>query len=800
MRLSLPDERLALCGLLGLSTMIAAASAAERHLLLDVLVNNRVTGMIVEFLERDGHLLATPKDLRSLGLVLPENVRLQSTEPMVPLSDLPGLDTSLDESAQQLRITAAPEAIEPTLLGAAAEEVTPPASDFGAVLNYDVLATGGHGTGSATALLEGRIFSPFGVLATSLLAESGGLEGFDRDRDRLVRLNTTFTYDDPDTMRRYALGDVVSSGVGWSRPVRLGGFQIARNFAMRPDLVTFPLPSIGGVAAVPSTVDVLVNGVRQLSTDVQPGPFAVRQLPVVTGNGEVMLVIRDALGREVTRTLPFYAASALLAAGLSSYSVEGGWVRRNFGTASDDYQEPVASGTLRYGVTDWLTAEAHAEAMAGQSLAGAGAAMAVQGVGLLSLSGAASMGQGGDNQAAGPASGGQGRGWLASAGLERSGGPFNLNASLTLASPGFRDIAGMAGDPVPRRVARASAGLSLGDYGMLGLAYVGIDRVVANVFGRSTPSSRPESRMSRSGLLSATWSRSLLGRATIYATAYQDIANRRDFGAMLGISMALGDRSSAGISGGLQSDGGYGDLQMAQAALAEGDLGWRLATRQGQSRSSSGEVEYRAGWSRLTGGIDQAGPQSYGRLGVQGAIAVMGDSVYATNPIRDSFAVVRTGQPDITVLQENRPIGRTDSGGNLLVPDLRAYERNRLAINPADLPPDAVLDRDMQEVRPAAGSGVTVAFPVRRQSSARLRLVDAAGKPLPIGSYVHRAATATTEAAKLPVGYDGEAFLSELQPENTMIVQLPDGRRCSIHFSFKAEADGLPLIGLLPCR
>jgi outer membrane usher protein len=776
--------------------MIAAASAAERHLLLDVLVNNRVTGMIVEFLERDGRLLATPQDLRSLGLVLPETVRLQSTEPMVPLSELPGLDTSLDESAQQLRITAAPEAIEPTLLGPAAEHVTPPASDFGAVLNYDVLATGGHGTGSATALLEGRIFSPFGVLASSFLAESGGLDGF--DRDRLVRLNTTFTYDDPDTMRRYALGDVVSSGVGWSRPVRLGGFQIARNFAMRPDLVTFPLPSIGGVAAVPSTVDVLVNGVRQLSTDVQPGPFAVRQLPVVTGNGEMMLVIRDALGREVTRTLPFYAASALLAAGLSSYSVEGGWVRRNFGAASDDYREPVASGTLRYGVTDWLTAEAHAEAMAGQSLAGAGAAVAVQGVGLVSLSGAASMGQGGDNQAAGPAAGG--RGWLASAGLERSGGPFNLNAALTLASPGFRDIAGMAGDPVPRRVARASAGLSLGDYGMLGLAYVGIDRVVTNALGRSTPSSRQEGRMSRSGLLSATWSRSLFGRATIYATAYQDIANRRDFGAMLGISMALGDRSSAGVSGGLQSDGGYGNLQMAQAALAEGDLGWRLATRQGRLRSSSGEVEYRAGWSRLTGGIDQAGSQSYGRLGVQGAIAVMGDAVYATNPIRDSFAVVRTGQPDITVLQENRPIGRTDSGGNLLVPDLRAYERNRLAVNPADLPPDAVLDRDMQEVRPAAGSGVTVAFPVRRQSSARLRLVDGAGKPLPIGSYVHRPATATTGAAKLPVGYDGEAFLSDLQAENTLTVQLPDGRRCTIHFPFKAEADGLPLIGPLPCR
>jgi outer membrane usher protein len=40
---------------------------------------------------------------------------------------------------------------------------------------------------------------------------------------------------------------------------------------MRPDLVTFPLPIVSGTAAVPSTVDVLVNGTRVLSSQAQPG-------------------------------------------------------------------------------------------------------------------------------------------------------------------------------------------------------------------------------------------------------------------------------------------------------------------------------------------------------------------------------------------------------------------------------------------------------------------------------------------------------------------------------------------------
>jgi len=50
--------------------------------------------------------------------------------------------------------------------------------------------------------------------------------------------------------------------------VRLGGAQIATDFSLRPDLVTFPVPIVAGSVAVPSNVDVLVNNVRVLSLEV----------------------------------------------------------------------------------------------------------------------------------------------------------------------------------------------------------------------------------------------------------------------------------------------------------------------------------------------------------------------------------------------------------------------------------------------------------------------------------------------------------------------------------------------------
>lgn len=112
------------------------------------------------------------------------------------------------------------------------------------------------------------------------------------------------------------------------RTTRLGGAQIARDFGLRPDLVTFPAPSIAGQVSVPSSVAILINGTQLLSAQADPGPFEARQLPIVNGANDVALVVNTALGQQVTTTLPIYTSNALLAPGLDAYSVEVGAVRR----------------------------------------------------------------------------------------------------------------------------------------------------------------------------------------------------------------------------------------------------------------------------------------------------------------------------------------------------------------------------------------------------------------------------------------------------------------------------------------
>lgn len=55
--------------------------------------------------------------------------------------------------------------------------------------------------------------------------------------------------------------------------MRLGGVQVQTNFALRPDLVTLPIPALFGSAAVPSTRDVYTQNVKTYTGSVPAGPF-----------------------------------------------------------------------------------------------------------------------------------------------------------------------------------------------------------------------------------------------------------------------------------------------------------------------------------------------------------------------------------------------------------------------------------------------------------------------------------------------------------------------------------------------
>ena len=311
----------------------------DRALQLDVVINGHPIGLIGEFTERAGKLHATRTELQALGFRLNKTPNTTAAAIDLALSALPGVSYTVDERTQTVFLTAPARALEPTQVNQQAVSLPDglePESGTGALANYSIVGTRLAGHSLAEGLLEGRGFSAWGAVTSSGIATSGG----SRAIAPFVRLDSTYSYSDPDSLRVYRAGDFINGGLAWTRPVRLAGVQISTDFSLRPDLVTFPVPTIAGQVAVPSSVDVLVNGVQLLSRDVPPGPFEVRQLPIVTGAGDVSVVVRNALGQDTTQTLPVYASRLLLSPGLSAFSAELGAVRLSYGTLSDDYHAP----------------------------------------------------------------------------------------------------------------------------------------------------------------------------------------------------------------------------------------------------------------------------------------------------------------------------------------------------------------------------------------------------------------------------------------------------------------------------
>ena len=324
-----------------LLALAATVDVAQRHgplhaaepqtiLQLAVVINGFPVNMISSFIMFPGGMIgATRSDLESLGL---RSEAARAPADMVMLNEIPTLKYSYEERKQEIRITVDDAYLLPhvfDLHGTSGAGRASPQAGWGVVLNYDLFESLNREPVSqlfafrgASLTLDMRAFSPFGTFTQSAIVSSVANSG-----TQVVRLNSFYRVSDYDRLISWTVGDTINGGLSWTRPIRIGGMQAQRSFLLRPDLITMPLPNLGGSAAVPSTVDVYVNNTRTFSQDIGSGPYMLTNIPMVTGAGNAEVVVRDASGHETATSVPFYGSAALLVPGLSSWSMETGLPR-----------------------------------------------------------------------------------------------------------------------------------------------------------------------------------------------------------------------------------------------------------------------------------------------------------------------------------------------------------------------------------------------------------------------------------------------------------------------------------------
>lgn len=755
----------------------APAQTERRDLYLEVFINDVSTELIGTFTQfPDGGLAATQDELTQVGLKPVESAA--GADGLIRVDRLPGVSFRIDEATQRLYVTTTNEGRAARIVDVGGDKKgdrLQPQSGYGAVLNYSLFASSNQLFEKDVDLFQGisggfdaRLFSPFGTLSQNFIAgySDGEFGGF-------TRLNTTWSYSDPERLMTYRAGDFISGGLSWTRPVYLGGIQAERNFALRPDLVTLPLPSFGGTAAVPSTLEVYTQNVRTYTGNIPAGPYQITNLPVFTGAGEAQVVLRDSLGRETTTRLPFYTSSDMLGQGLLDFSAEVGFPRRNFGIESADYDSRVFGvATVRYGLTNWLTLEGHAEG--GQDLinGGLGAAFPIGSYGAASIAVAGSHHDGRTGSLVNASLEMSYEGWSIYGRIQRAFGDYEDIASVT-AEPTFFDPGDIpifsAG--VPRAIDQVTLSIPTPlDFSSLNFSYTHLESAEGQ----------------KSQIVGLSYSQQIFKRSSLYATAFTDLEDRGSFGVFAGVSVPFGDdiTASTGVEQGPDGLDVVADIAKSER-LEDGSIGWRVRTSEGDTPNRSAAASYRSPFARFEAGVQQYGKDVRATAQMDGAIAVAGGGMFATNRIDDAFAVVDVGAPDVDVQFQNRPVGKTNRQGRILVSGLNSYEPNTVSIDPKNLPVDADVPATKEVVMPADRSGVVVKFGVSETPEAALvTLVDSSGAPLEAGLKGH----VEGGSEEFVIGYDGQAYIRGLSARNVVVIDLLDGTSCRADFPYKPQA------------
>lgn len=744
-----------------------AASYSEKQeyeLYLGLSVNGNTPAGTVPVKVINGHYWVSASVLQQ------SHIPLKTSDTLVDITTLPSVKVEYDQTGQMLKLQVPDNWLPEQKIGeASGQNYQAAISSPGILFNYDAYNLfSSDGTQTTSTYSETRLFGPAGILSNNaVIRQNWSSTGY--EQQGYMRYDTLWKYSDSERMISYQAGDVVSNALTWSSSVRMGGLRVSRNFSVRPDLVTYPLLNLSGSAAVPSSVDLFINGFKTSSSQINGGPYTLTNVPYISGAGEATVVTTDALGRQVSTNIPFYVSNTLLREGLSDFDFTVGALRNNYGIKNADYGTGAVSAIYRYGLNNWLTLSAHSEDRKGLTNAGVGGDIGVGNLGTLSLSTSASRGQGNGNQF--------------TAGYSYYGNSWGINYQHIQRSANYDNLSTYGSTSMLSRQSD-QATLSLSPWGrVLGSFSIGYFDIKAE-------------DNSRTRLMNFSWSRSLWKSSSFSLSVNRDL-QENSYASMLQVIIPFDSQSSVQLSGQRSSSGQWGEnISVSRSAPAEGGLGWNLAHSVGGDNYSQADLTWINRVSTLSGGYYGSRDDHHSWFEATGSVVLMDNSLFFARQINDAFIVVSTGNyPNIAVNYENRKVGVTDKNGHLLIPWAAAWYPGKVTLDTLPLPTDTEAATVEKRIAVREGSGALVDFPVNRVRSATIVFVDAQGQPLPVGTPVEE----KNSKQQGLVGYDGVVWFSHLTRKNDVTINA-GGMRCHVQFELPESTPVPQRIGPVSCN
>jgi outer membrane usher protein len=784
--------------------MLAAANPAQSEtIVLRVRLNTLDKGDL--FVERtpDGDFLIKVEDLKAMGLKDPPGrLVVVDGEPFISLKSMRGVTFDFQEKALALNITVEPYLLPGQALRMEGQRTGPrgavPDSNS-AFFNYALTTSTGDGTTTET-----RFAGELGWrLGDYLLLSNGNTIRTTDGGRKFVRLMSSVTRDDREELRRTIVGDFFTPSRDFSTGVNLGGISVAKLYGLNPYFIQFPMQSVGGTVALPSDLEVYLDGQRIRTERLQPGQFQLNDILAYGGARNVQLLLRDSFGRVQQLSYSFYFSDQPLRQGLHEYSYNAGAIRRDYGTESNHYGPVAATMFHRYGFSDVLTLGLRAEASKELFNAGPLTTVVLGNAGVVSTAIAASSIAGRHGASALASYGYQTKNWSIGASLRRD----------------WRDYASL-GDP-PTMTNRklegnVSASYHVAEGGTISLSHSFLSTRDGIAAATATPA-RPFSVLTLDGrhVTALSYNMPLVsGRATLSATLshIKDITSPRGRNEVLiGVIFFLDKDYSVATNYRRDNTSNTESVQLTKNQPIGEGLGFivsadRASDPSGQNLRFNSSAQYNAPAAIFRADVgrvqDQQGRNlnDY-RASVAGGVGYVDGNVGFGRPIVDSFGIVKVGElAGVEVSVNGQPMGTTNSQGKAFVPTLTPYYDNEVSVADASVPIDYSIATRKKTISPSSRSGAVVEFPVTKLQAftGHLKYQQAGGiKPL---EFQEISIEVAGKKQSFETGRGGEFYIENIKPGTYAAKVEVEGKPCLFDLIIPASNETFVELGELQCR
>jgi outer membrane usher protein len=712
------------------------------------ILNEQDKGEFFFVLAPEGDIWMARSDFEQLGLKkgLGKNVQLNGIT-YVSLKSVPDLEYRINEEKVSLDVNASPSLFREHDVDSS---YTKPyrvvlTGDSSAFLNYS--ADYDHVEDESVVNVSGEL----GISSGNSLGISTFNYQKTEDTEKAVRLMTSLAHNDRNTLQTVTLGDFPSSSGALGSDILLGGISYSKNFSLDPFFLRQPPLKLNGTLKTPSDIEIYMDGTLVRKEKLSPGEFTFQNIPATVGFGRASIVITDVFGREKIITTPYYYSERLLKKGLHEYSYNAGFIREDFGEKDFSYGKAAFMSFHNYGYSNNLKIGYAAEVSSDVLNIGPSVSFLAFDKGIVNAAFAVSSYSGET-------------GYSGALGYRYQSRNFNVGLTLRSDSREYSNLTVKPSDDKAKVFFTGTIGVGGKKTGYLGAEYSNADMYETNTVSR----------------IAVSYNRPLTKRASLFVAASRtkDIETYDEI--FFGIHVYLGRNISASVNYTKKDDADIQRLTVQKSQPPGDGFGFRAdLVNTNDIDYANGAVSYKNSYGLYKMHVTGDERNIDYRVSVAGGIGYIDKSVFLSRPITDSFAKVKVDTlEDVRVYYYGNEVGRTDKNGELIVPNIRSYNDNKISIESQDIPIDYSITSLSRYISPSFRNGSVVEFKVNKIQAITGNLYmikNGARNPVEFTRlFVHVNGVVT----EWLVGRNGEFYLENIPPGRHRGTTVYKGDKC----------------------